>query len=325
MASIKISNLPAVTPGTLTDDDQFVLNDANQTTSRLSYGNLKSRFLGENHTFAGSVNFTGDVNVNVNSTNTNVLTIQSATVLIEESEARSNVLIQQNAADITNLVSFTGSAGNSVIGNGIWKLPALQASNPNNLFNAVKVIDGALELTDITVTGHTTSIADINNTITGIQTELTTVKDDLDALEALVTGIGGLQEDVNGNTNNLTQLSTDVTNLGEAVGFTGAIANNIQGLIPTSGPVAGSQTIGAALTALNTQVVANQTEIQSNDSDIADAAFARARMHANTAHIFTKILAACSGLPAGSTANDFATLIASELGVALPNPDPENG
>ena len=83
MASIKISNLPAVTPGTLTDDDQFVLNDANQTTSRLSYGNLKSRFLGENHTFSGSVNFAGDVNVNVNSTNTNVLTIQSATVLIK--------------------------------------------------------------------------------------------------------------------------------------------------------------------------------------------------------------------------------------------------
>lgn len=142
MASIKISNLPPITPGTLTDDDQFVLNDANQTTSRLSYANLKERFLEENHTFSGSVNFTGDVNVNINSTNTNVLTVETATVLINESEARSAALISENTDDITDLRALAhGPMTGGVYPGGTFVAPANDATH---IVAAVNAVAGAV-------------------------------------------------------------------------------------------------------------------------------------------------------------------------------------
>ena len=87
MASIKISNLPVLSAGTLTDDDQFVINDANQTTSRLSYLEFKTDFLGGPLTFAGSVNFDGDINI-VESLTSNVPTKTQVTAEIETVVAR---------------------------------------------------------------------------------------------------------------------------------------------------------------------------------------------------------------------------------------------
>ena len=233
MASIKISNLPAVTPGTLTDDDQFVLNDANQTTSRLSYGNLKTRFLGENHTFTGSVNFEGDVSVNVNSTNTNVLTVEVATILIEESEARSAVLIQANANDITRLVSLTKApAVGGIYPDGTFTGAASDATNLVDAINdvagdqvtndsRVTVLEGITSTNTAGIAANTTSISNLDGRVTAaettiidLDTRVTAVETELSSLSGVVgDDTSGLVADIEALDTRVTDLESDVTDL----------------------------------------------------------------------------------------------------------------
>jgi hypothetical protein len=248
MASIKISNLPAITPGILTDDDQFVVNDANQTTSRLSYGNLKSRFLGENHTFSGSVNFSGDVNVNVNSTNTNVLTIESATVLINESEARSGVLIQENADDISRLVSltkapsdggiylsgtFTGAADSATnLVDAINDVAGDQVSNGNR----ITVLEGLVNTNTSGIAANTTSISDLDSrvgtittTVGELETEVSAIQNELSTLSGVVgDNTAGLVYDITALGATVTDLQSDVADIQTTLAAGGDIKNEIE-------------------------------------------------------------------------------------------------
>ncbi len=119
MASIKISHLPQLTETTLTDDDQFVLNDANQTTSRLGYGDFKTNLLATNLTFSGSVNITGDLTI-TESVTSNVPTkgqvatdIQTEVDRAVAAEAALGVRID----GVTNGVALLAAPENTFVGN----------------------------------------------------------------------------------------------------------------------------------------------------------------------------------------------------------------
>ena len=119
MASIKISNLPALTSGTLTDDDQFVINDANQTTSRLSYGDFKTAFLATNLTFAGSVNFSGDITI-TESVTSNVYTKDEVVFLVAAENTRAlaaESALETQITNVTNGVAVLAAAENTFAGN----------------------------------------------------------------------------------------------------------------------------------------------------------------------------------------------------------------
>lgn len=119
MASIKISHLPQLTEGTLTDDDQFVINDANQTTSRLGYGVFKTSFLSSNLTFSGSVNITGDLTI-TESVTSNVPTKGQVTTEIQTEIDRAvaaEAALGVRIDGVTNGVALLAAAENTFIGN----------------------------------------------------------------------------------------------------------------------------------------------------------------------------------------------------------------
>ena len=57
MASIKVSELPAVT--VITPNDVLILNDEDATTSKITIANFTTSFIGQNLPFTGQVNFGG--------------------------------------------------------------------------------------------------------------------------------------------------------------------------------------------------------------------------------------------------------------------------
>ena len=252
MASIKISNLPPITPGTLTDDDQFVLNDANQTTSRLSYGNLKARFLGENHVFSGSVDFAGDVTVNVNSTNTNVATKEGVAILIAESEARTAVPIAQNADEITRLIAltkapstspfylagtFTGVADGS--GNLVDAINAVAGTQTSN-DGRVTVLEGLVNQNTSAIAANTTSISSLDGRIGAVETVTVELDTRLSAVETELSTLSTVVGDTNAG------LVSDISALGDRVA-------------DLEGQVAAIETTLAAGGAIKTEIEAAQT------------------------------------------------------------------
>lgn len=187
MASIKISHLPAITPGTLTDDDQFVINDANQTTSRLSYGDFKTNFLSSNLTFSNTVNFGGAVTITENAAS-NVPTKAQVTALIQ---VETNRAIQAESAlgvridNVTNGVALLAAPENTFTGNlNVVGVLSQAGSGVMTLANSTDVVRTSSAST--TFTGDVNVIGVLSKggsavataaDLTGLGTEIQAAKD----------------------------------------------------------------------------------------------------------------------------------------------------
>ena len=241
MSSIKISNLPTLDSGTLTDDDQFVINDANQTTSRLSYGDFKTNFLTSNLTFAGSVVFTGSVTVNVDDTTSNVYTKDSVNTLISESEDRSKLLVQTNTTEITRLRAIAGApSGGDFYPAGTFVAPASGAGNIVQAVNLVATVAHALEgdvnLNTQAISSNTSSISALSGRVGTNETDIVTLKGDVSGLKTdvsvLKTEVGdatsGILKDVADLQASVTGLEASVLDLETTLATGGDIKNEIE-------------------------------------------------------------------------------------------------
>ena len=65
MASIKVSELPAVT--SITPNDVLIINDENSTTSSITVTFFTSSFTGQNLSFTGTASFSAPVTFGTNS------------------------------------------------------------------------------------------------------------------------------------------------------------------------------------------------------------------------------------------------------------------
>jgi len=186
MASIKISSLPKLTDGTLTPDDQFIINDGNTTTSRLSYGDFQAFFLGSNLTFSGSVNFDGDINI-VESLTSNVLTrnqvvaevkIETDRALAAESELAGNA-----AADATNKSNdakndaIAAAAADATNKANDAKNDAISAAAADATNKANDAKNDAIDAASADATNNAGDIAVAQATADAIQTKLADLDD----------------------------------------------------------------------------------------------------------------------------------------------------
>lgn len=249
MASIKISNLPVLTSEKLTGLDQFIVNDENQTTSRLSYTELVKGISDDNLTFNGSVNFTGEVTVNVSSANTNLYTKQEVDAAIAAGEASHEADISQNQTDITNLVGISGVpkgrsnyftsdfAVGSFLNDGI---------NRDNLQVLQKIETQVTNVTAVGVT-NTQSIAQNTSAIASVGTQLNNhIAVDFAALGTQVNGhetrISDLEETVNG-TSVIDGIVTDLDGLTtEVAGLTQRVTTNEADIVTLQNDVGQAQT-----------------------------------------------------------------------------------
>lgn len=145
MASIKISNLPDLQSGSVSANDYFIVNDENQTTSKLKFTEFVTALGNQNYVFSGDVSFTGQLSVNiVDDTSSNVYTKSSVNTLIAESEARTLIPVTENATDISqlqNLLPAPTSGGLFLA--GTFSGAAAAATQVVPAINAVAVEVGA--------------------------------------------------------------------------------------------------------------------------------------------------------------------------------------
>jgi hypothetical protein len=253
MASIKISNLPVLTADRLTGLDQFIVNDENQTTSRLSYTELVSGITDDNLTFNGSVRFTGEVSVEVTSANTNLYTKQEVNDLIAETEADHEAGIAQNATDIVNLVALTGvPKGRSNYFTGDFAVGSFlnDGINRNNLQVLQKIesqvtnVIGVGTTNTASIAQNTAAIANVgqqlNTHITGefaaLGTQVNGHENRITDLETAVNGVNGINDDITGLSNDVVGLTTrvatnedDIATLQTDVGQAQTTANSALG------------------------------------------------------------------------------------------------
>lgn len=181
MASIKISNLPSLMAPSLSDNDYFIVNDENQTTSKLQFTEFVKALGNQDYTFSGAVNFTGSVSVNiVDELNSNIYTKASVDALIAESEARDNVKILANATDINQLQNLLPAPTSG----GLF----LAGTFSGAASTATQVVT-AINLVSDKVTADAADLTTLEGSITTINSELASLRTDLTATDNSV-GVG---------------------------------------------------------------------------------------------------------------------------------------
>jgi len=252
MASIKISNLPDLTPDRVTNNDYFIVNDENQTTTKLRFADLVTAISDENITFTGVVRFTGGVNVDViDDTSSNVYTKNSVNVLISESEARSEALINENKSDITRLVSLT-------------KAPSTGGIYLNGTFS-----------------GAAAAATNLVDAVNAVANQSTASKTELDAVEAVVntnaTNIGQLQAITSDHGNRIVALEDTVNGTPGNPGFEDRIAANEVAIAALDDALNDATTgVIVEITSLKTRVDAIETSLTAGEGGIKDEVDANA-------------------------------------------------
>lgn len=267
MASIKISNLPSLTATSVSNNDYFIVNDENQTTSKLQFTEFVEALSNQNYTFSGVVNFTGSVSVNVvDDTSSNIYTKASVNTLIAESEARDNVKILANTTDITqlqNLIPAPTSGGLFAAGTFTGA-----ASTANQLVSALNLVANQSSTTSTEISAissglndNTQAIANNTASVVTLTAAVDEAETDIEALEASVATaeqeIDALQAAVGDASSGLTE---DLTTL------TGRVAANEADLVVLKD----DPTTATAVTAVETTAVAAQAFATANNVEYRD-------------------------------------------------------
>lgn len=242
MASIKISNLPSLMAASVSDNDYFIVNDENQTTSKLQFTQFVEALGNQDYTFSGAVNFTGSVSVNVvDDSNSNIYTKTSVNTLIAESEARDNVKILANATDINQLQNllpaptsgglflagtFTGAADTATqvvtAINLVSDKVTADAAVVSNLSGFVNSIASDLALVTANVSTNTSEIALLKTAVGDVNSGLTL------AVADNVAAIAALDARVTTDIANLAALDSVVSGLKTSLEDGGALKTEIE-------------------------------------------------------------------------------------------------
>ncbi len=294
MASIKISNLPDLQSGSVSANDYFIVNDENQTTSKLKFTDFITALGSQNYVFSGDVSFTGELSVNiVDDTNSNVYTKTSVNTLIAESEARTLIPVTANATDISQLQNllpaptsgglflagtFRGaaSAATQVVTavNAVSDKVELQVTELDTLKGFVNTLGSDLAAVTNTVSsnaaaigllqtavgdagsGLTLQVADNEAAITALDSKVQGDIDELADLNAVVDGIKASLESGGSIKNEIEAAQTTATDAGADADAAQASADKNRG--DTRGAL-------AALSLGITTLVSNNNTITANE------------------------------------------------------------
>lgn len=246
MASIKISNLPDLQSGSVSANDYFIVNDENQTTSKLKFTEFVTALGNQNYVFSGAVRFTGSVTLDIiDDTSSNVYTKSSVNTLIAESEARTLIPVTENATDISQLQNL------------------LPAPSSGGLFLAG------------TFSGAAAAATQVVTAINAVAAESDTTKSELSTVEGLVntngSNIGQLQATTSNNIVRISALEDTVDGDGTNPGLEGRIAANEVAIAALDDQLNDASTgITTELTAIDGRVTAIETSLTALGAGIKD-------------------------------------------------------
>jgi len=271
MASIKISSLPVLEADRLTDDDQFIVNDANAATTRLSYGAMVGKIASTNLNFTGAVEFSGTLTITGDLNASNVYTKEQTDAAIEDALVPLKADIEFNAGNIADLVTLTGQPrattfflGSEVFAGGT---EYMKTRGSLNITTALQGIDfnasqtnTALETLATTVDGHTVAIAELAS-LSDPKGRVTLNEEAIAELQDAV-GVGG--GNITGNTDNIANNVDNIYKLATAVGAEVGIEHvSIGGTI-----LSGNYKVVQALTVLDGEITGNKSDIADLDTKV---------------------------------------------------------
>ena len=252
MASIKISNLPDLLAPSVSENDYFIVNDENQTTSKLKFTEFVTALGNQNYVFSGTVRFTGSVTLDIiDDTSSNVYTKTSVNTLIAESEARTLIPVTANATAISQLKNL------------------LPAPTSGGLFLAG------------TFGGAASAATQVVTAINAVAAESNATKSELSTVETIVntngSNIGQLQATTSNNIARISALEGTVNGDGTNPGLEGRIAANEATIAALDDQLNDASTgITTELTAIDGRVTAIETSLTVLGAGIKDEVDANA-------------------------------------------------
>ena len=309
MASIKISKLADLSKDLLTNDDVFIVNDANLTTMSIKYGTIVEKIQETDHLFTGDVEFSGSVTVSGILANRNFYTKTEVDKIVSDGDAALQVDIDLLETQQGKFIDNIGTAASQYTTLDLAGSGSILSSGPGTVLGSLKKLGlghdasaNRIEATEIATADNTDAIA-VN--AAAIATNLASIT----ALEAAV-GIGG--SNVSDNATNITANSDLIDSLYALVGQPeGALKINFT----NNGNMAGDYTVTEALTALDGNVVSINASLATLTTNATAQGVAS---DANRTGINTIQAALISGLnayiPTTNTASELAAFLASYLG-----------
>jgi len=196
MATIRVSSLPEIQVDRITDDDYYIVNDGDITTSKLSFKQMVLGIAQKDIEFSGTIKFSGDVEFEANATgpfpnNDDVYTTDEIDVkvkILEEKDRTQDVLLG-------NLTSLSGEVPGSVV----------HTAFPKEIIIGTPTTRGALVDLEQNVFDNIERI---------VALELSKDSNNQEISE-IATGLSDLEDVVNGLINST---STDIIDLQERVG-----------------------------------------------------------------------------------------------------------
>ena len=317
MASIKISSLPVLEADRLTKNDQFIVNDENSATTRLSYEDLVTSITTSNQEFTKVVTFSGIVNITGEFNALNVYDKDGTDAAIADAIAPLKIDIADNADAINDLVALTGlPKGTLTILGNQFTSPTTQAGGPYNQLTIVQKLDSnaaqdrqIIEALSIEVNKNSTDLRALDLT-SDPKGRVTVLEEAVEALEDVV-GING--ENVTDNTDNVATNAGNIAHLATCIGTdVGLDYVSLGGTL-----LSGHYKVGQALEVLDAAIITDRATVTTltgrvgvNEGNIsANAEYTKA--------LITTIQAAAASVEAADTAEAAFTKLSDAIAQAI--------
>jgi len=193
MATIRVSSLPEIQVDRITDDDYYIVNDGDITTSKLSFKQMVLGIAQKDIEFSGTIKFSGDVEFEANATgpfpnNDDVYTTDEIDVKIktlEEKDRTQDVLLG-------NLTTLSGEVPGSEVHTAFPKGIIIETPTTRgalidleqNIFENIARIE-SLELSK---DDNNQDIVDINSQLSDLEVVVVGVETNVSNLQARVSG-----------------------------------------------------------------------------------------------------------------------------------------
>lgn len=308
MASIKISKLTDLSKDLLTNDDVFIVNDANQTTMSIKYGTIVDKIQETDHLFTGDVEFSGSVTVSGILANRNFYTKTEVDTNISTAVDAVQVDVDKNKLDVESLrmlaginVNVAGNIPQTYIGGTFISavIPEFSAG-PLNIVQAVNAIGSHLETVASNIASNSANI-----TANGVLIQANTDKNDLqdgrlDDLEAAV-GLPGNNINSNG-----TAISGNTDNIAKLAGVVGAgVGDQTLGAM-NSTYLTDNSNVKNNLKELNSQAVAEAARVDAVIGDLVNTDAAAVTDAARLQTFISLVVTVGTNLDPAATAKQFA-------------------
>ena len=191
MATIRVSSLPEIKVDRITDDDYYIVNDGDITTSKLAFKQMVLGIAQKDIDFSGTIKFSG--NVEFDGTATGPFPNDGDVYTTDEIDVKIKVLEDKDSAQdlvVSDLISLTGETAGSVVHNSFPK--GIITGSPTTRGALIdleqNIFDNNASIADLISSKNSNDqdVADLNAALTDLETDVARVSDDLIALETRV-------------------------------------------------------------------------------------------------------------------------------------------